>query len=372
MTPLRLGRFVSGCASITLLTALTSTLLPAQSVTWRNRATFYGDNTEFFTPYRVGETILGAQLETWLDVRTGNHTQVLAGVFGDYRYGSDQFADDVKPIISFRYSTDHLSGILGTLENTDRHGYLEPIQATVLELTRPIEYGLQLLMDRRLWELDLYINWQGLNTRDAREIFDYGLLVKVHPAHWLDLEWQNHGLHHGGQLFQAGVPVTNNFVTAVGARVHTHLGSFLGEGSLEAFYLASNGNIDPSPPAGVPGEGHGTYLRAAVHPWNYLELFGIYWAGSDFVSNEGDGNYNSIGSDSSFFRSRRRYGEIGVSRHTTIDGVVNLTAEFRLHRIDDEVSEALFGTKWEYSYRLVVEVPLDVVLKRQQPIANSQ
>lgn len=362
MLSVRLCAGASTCVSLALLLALAVPALSAQDVTWRNRATFYGDNTEFFTPYRVGETILGAQIRTWLDIRPSRHTQVLAGVFGDYRYGSDEFADDVKPIISFRYRTDHLTGVLGTLKNADRHGYLEPLQVTTLELTRPIEYGLQLLMDRRLWDLDLYINWQGLNTSTTREIFDYGLLVQVHPAGWLDLEWQNHGLHHGGQLFQAGVPVSNNFVTAIGARLHEDLGSLLGEGSLAAFYMSSNGNIDPSAPAGRPDEGHGTYLRAELHPWNYLELFGIYWAGRDFLSNEGDNNYNSVGSDPSFYRSRRRYGEIGVSRHTAIDDVVDLTAEFRLHRIDDEESEALFGSKWEYSYRLVVGVPFDVIL----------
>ena len=35
---------------------------PAQELTWKNAATFYVDNTEFFNPYRTGETQLGGQI----------------------------------------------------------------------------------------------------------------------------------------------------------------------------------------------------------------------------------------------------------------------------------------------------------------------
>ena len=31
-----------------------------QTVDWQQPVVFYGDNTEFFTPYREGETLLGA------------------------------------------------------------------------------------------------------------------------------------------------------------------------------------------------------------------------------------------------------------------------------------------------------------------------
>ena len=38
----------------------------AQQFAWKSGAIFYGDNTEFFNPYRTGQTILGAQLQTYL------------------------------------------------------------------------------------------------------------------------------------------------------------------------------------------------------------------------------------------------------------------------------------------------------------------
>ena len=334
----------------------------AQSVDWRTRATFYGDNTEFFTPFRTGETILGAQFSTFLDIQPTRRTRIQAGVFGDLRFGSDEFLDPVKPILSFRYQTPATLGVLGTLETVNRHGYLEPLEVTTLEFTRPIEYGAQLIQRRRYWDMDLFLDWQGLNTPDSREVFNYGLVLRGLPASFLTLEFQFHGLHNGGQLFDAGVPVTNNTNSAIGATLGRRLG-VLGESSLAAFYLSSKGHIDPAFPAGRPDRGHGTYLRGSIAPKGAVEVFGIYWMGRDYHTDEGDPNYNSAGVSDTVYRSRRRYFELGVARRTRIDSRVELDAEFRLHRVDDEVSEALFDSKWEYSYRLVVRVPLDFRVK---------
>ena len=51
----------------------------AQTLTWKSRGTFYGDNTEFFNPYRTGETILGAQMQTWLSAEPGPRTEIVLG-----------------------------------------------------------------------------------------------------------------------------------------------------------------------------------------------------------------------------------------------------------------------------------------------------
>lgn len=349
-----------------LLLAVMAVPANAQSVTWRNLATFYADNTEFFTPFRVGETILGAQVQTFLDIGLSSRSSVRAGVFGDQRYGSDEFFDPVKPIISFRYQTPALLAVLGTLETENRHGYLEPLEVTTLEFTRPIEYGGQLIERHRSWDLDVFLDWQGLNTPTSREIFDYGLVFRGRPVSPLTIEVQLHGLHHGGQLFGAGVPVSNNKVSAIGARLE-HTLPLLGKSSVAGYYVSSKGFINPGLPDSLPDRGHGVYLRAAAQPAGYLEVFTIYWAGKDFHTDEGDRNYNSLGSDDAFYRSRRRYFELGAIRRTRINGPVWLDAEFRFHRTDNEESQALFDSKWEYSYRLVIRAPFDFVLRRARP-----
>jgi len=334
-----------------------------QRVDWRTRATLYGDNTEFFTPYREGETILGGQVWTAARIETSRRTSLLVGAFGDVRWGSDDFLDTEKPILSFRYAAGSSLGVIGTLETERRHGFLDALAVSTLELIRPVEYGLQWIERRRTWDLDIYLNWQKLNTPSQREVFDYGWVARVRPVRQVVLEYQLHGLHHGGQLFDAGVPVTNNGAWAFGITVADTLGP-LGLASLQFFSLRSSGNIDPDAPADRPRKGRGTLVRASLSPVEGVELFGIHWRGRDFVAQEGDPNYGSIGFDSVFYRGKRKYLELGVIRRARIDGVVGLDAEFRLHRIDDLQSQALFDSKWEYSYRLVARVPFGWTLVR--------
>lgn len=345
-----------------LLLALLPGASGAQGVVWKSLVTVYGDNTEFFTPYREGETILGGQFTTAVVLRPARQYAIQAGVFGDVRWGSDEFLDRVKPVLAFRYQTEHSLGVIGTLETTRRHGLLDPLAVSTLELTRPIEYGLQWVERRRHWDVDGFINWQALNTPTQREVFDYGWVLRVRPIRQISLETQLHGLHHGGQLFGAGVPVTNNAGSGFGVTLSDTIPK-LGFGSLQVYRLKSSGNIDPGAPPDRPRRGLGTFVRGGLAPTGNFEFFGIYWKGKDFLSQEGDHNYNSAGWRPDFYRSNRRYLEFGVLRRGHLDGGVELDAEFRFHRIDDEPSIAIQGTSWEYSYRLVVRTPFQFILR---------
>lgn len=348
---------------VTLLLLLRAVPAAAQALTWNTVATLYGDNTEFFTPYRVGETILGGQFRSALRFRTGEHTGFHLGVFGDHRSGSEEFIETVKPLITFQYRTGTSTGTLGTLLPERRRGFLDALEVSTLELTRPIEYGLEWSERRAAWDGDIYVNWQKLNLSGQREVFDYGWIVRVRPLPVLSLESQLHGVHHGGQLFDAGVPVTNNTALGLGAILADSV-RWLGKSSLALYRMQSSGNADPSAPAGRPDKGHGWLLRAAVTPRGWFELFSISWWGRDFLSQEGDNNYNSVGADPSFYRSRRKYWELGLLKRTTIEGEVTLDAELRFHRIDHLKSIALGKSRWEYSYRVVVRAPFAVVVVR--------
>jgi hypothetical protein len=333
----------------------------AQDLTWKNNLTFYLDNTEFFNPYRTGETLLGGQVTSFLSAVLGPRTEVVAGFHGNHESGDSRFLSPFKPILGFRYRTDRSLGVIGTLVTEDRHGYLEPLEGTLLDITRPVEYGVQWRESHAHGGGEVFLNWQHLNTRTSREVFDYGLLLHGDPLRWLRLEVQGHGLHHGGQLYTAGQPVVNNQVLALGGQVHGRL-PVVGASSLRVFQLLSHGDID-SLPGGRPDHGHGTYIRAGFTPGGWLELFAIQWWGRDFVSNEGDANYNSQGSNPSFYHSYRKYQEIGLARVTPIEAGLTLDTELRFHRIDDRRSIAIGTSPWEYSYRVMVRAPFNVRLK---------
>ena len=51
----------------------------AEDIVWHSELTFYGDNTEFdHGPYRIGETILGGQFQTFLSIGLGPQAEVRA------------------------------------------------------------------------------------------------------------------------------------------------------------------------------------------------------------------------------------------------------------------------------------------------------
>lgn len=348
------------------LLALALAPLPAaaQRLDWRVRAVLYGDNTEFFTPYRVGETILGTQLHSWLEAKPGRRTELRLGLYADRRLGSENFTDTLLPIVSFRYRTRHSEGVVGTLETVRRHGLLEPLMVTTRELTRPVESGVQWIETRGRFRGEAWVDWQKLNTLAQRERFELGGTLRLDATDWARVELQHLWSHHGGQLYDAGVPVSNNRVTALGVALrHTFPG--VGASSLAGWQLWSDGHIEPNYPASRPGTGHGTYLRAGVTPRGWVELFGIYWRGRDFVAAAGDNNYNSTGHNADFYRTKRRYIELGVLRRTALPGGGSFDAEVRWHRIDNEQSIAFFNTPWELSYRFVVRAPIDVVVRRR-------
>ena len=313
------------------LLAAAAQAAPAQRITWKNEFLFYVDNTEFFTPYRTGETILGSYFKSCFELGLGDHTRIRAGVFGDHRSGDTKFLDPVKPILAFQWQNDHSQVVLGTLEPRDRHGYLEPLEVTTLEFTRPLEYGGQWVENQDRFHIDAYLNWQHLNTESSREIIDSGFVTWWKASRIARIEGQFHILHHGGQLHDIG-PVTNNIVGGPGVRVEDDLGK-LGKSSISVFYLLSRGPVDMNL-GGTPLNGNGVYVRASVEPLRLVELALIVWRGNNFISQEGDHNYGSIGVRNGFYRANRSYEELAAIKKFKIAGTVEADLESRLNRID--------------------------------------
>lgn len=318
----------------------------AGSAAWKSDFTFYGDNTEFFEPFRTGETILGQQGKSVLEAGLGPTAFVQAGVFADFRSASVNPSVTVKPLLSFEYRKDGTRLVMGALETRDRHGFLEPLEVTTLEFTRPVEYGFQWLEKDPSFSADLFLNWHQLNTPVEPETFDYGGVVKGWPDNPLSLEFQMHGNHVGGQLYY--IAIENNWVYSLGSRWKSSLGA-LGTGELDAFGILSGELKDGT--VGDTRYGGGGYLKASLAPGSGLEFFGIGWQGRDFYSKDGDANYSSYSQDLSYYKADRTYVEIGAKKEFLMEGGASFDAEFRVHFIDQYSA---------YSYRLAVYAPLEI------------
>ena len=81
---------------------LLARIATAQDVDYSLDATaaFYGDNTEFFNPFRDGETIIGAHGFVVGEARTSDRLAIRAGVFGNQRFGTREAFEQWRPVIS--------------------------------------------------------------------------------------------------------------------------------------------------------------------------------------------------------------------------------------------------------------------------------
>lgn len=318
----------------------------------------YADNTEFFNPYRTGETIFGVWAKAYFAASLGGVVEVQAGVFVNERFGSGSSFELVRPVISLRIGTRRGRLILGTLETVRRadgigpdvttlHGLLPPVQIETLAFTRPYENGAQWILETATVRNDLWLSWQKLNTPEHREVLDAGTAGQIHLFGPLWAGAQLHVVHHGGQLYDVG-PVSDSWAFGPGLVASERLG-FFDRASADLYLLFSRDDPDRARPEATTN-GRGLFLRLAGEKDGWRAHL-ILWRASDFVKEEGDANYLSRSADGMTYRSTRNYEELGLTKVFRPAAGVTLEPSVRLHRIERDV---------EYSYRLIAKVAFDI------------
>lgn len=318
----------------------------------------YGDNTEFFNPYRTGETTLGAWIRLSFSARLAENASVTVGAYGNERFGSAHAFEEVRPVISLCVGSERGRLVFGTLETVRRaegvgpdvttpHGLLPPVQIEVYSFTRPYENGLQWILDTGAVKNDLWLNWQQLNTPEHREELEAGTAGRIHLGgpFWAGL--QIHVVHHGGQLHDVG-PVSDSFAYGPGLVIATRV-PLLDTFSAEVYFLSSKDKPDRASPQ-LTTSGHGAFVRLAGEKDGWRTHL-ILWRASSFVKEEGDPNYLSRSEDGTFYRATRNYAELGLAKSLRAARGVELEPSFRLHRTDNDI---------QYSYRLIARVKFDV------------
>lgn len=314
-------------------------------------ATFYGDNTEFFNPFRKGETTLGAHAVVFGEARMSERLAVRLGAFANQRFGSDRCFDDVRPVLALVIGGPQSRLILGTLETGRRaygigpdrsgpHALLPPLQVETLAFDRPWEAGLQWLVHTPRVGHESWLHWQRVANAHRRERFDTGFTTRARVHRAIRIGGDLHFVHEGGQLSSNG-PVADSLAGALGAEVGGPVGA-IDRVSFEAFALGSRFVADRAITSTIRA-GLGTFLRAAVENAGW-RAHALIWRGDDFLTREGDSNYQSIRLDGTPYRSLRDYGEAGVTRLFTLAKDSWLEASLRGHRIENH---------YEYSFRIL-------------------
>jgi len=321
--------------------------------------TFYGDNTEFFNPFRDGETTIGAHAFVVGQARTSDRLAIRAGVFGNQRFGSAHAFEEARPVLTLVIGPPKSRLILGTIDTVRRaqgigpdrsgpHGLLPPLQVETLAFTRPWEAGVQWLFDTARVKHESWVHWQRVATAEQRERIDAGAVsrVKVHRA--IALGGDFFIVHEGGQLTSNG-PVGDSLAGSLGGEVGGPAGA-LDKLSLEAYLIGSR--YDPDRLDGAKTRaGLATFLRLQAEQ-DHWRAHAILFRGDDFITAEGDRNYQSIRMDGRPYRNLRDYGEVGFTRLFPLAKDSWLEASVRGHRVEHD---------YDYSFRIfaVAKLRLD-------------
>ncbi len=347
-------------ALVALTTLLVARGASAQSVdySFEARATFFGDNTEFFNPFRTGQTLIGTNAFVFGEARISPRLAIRGGVFGLQSFGADRSLDQVRPVLSLVIGPPQSRLILGTLETVRRvdgpgpdrtgpHGLLPPIQLETLAFERPWESGMQWIYTTPRLKHDAWINWQRINHHDQREIFDTGYTARIRVSRTIGIRSDVLLVHQGGQLSDQGV-VADSLASAIGLDVGGPVGAF-DRVAFEANVLASRFVPDRATLADSRS-GFGTFLRVSAERSSWRG-HGIIWRGDDFIAREGDPMYQSRFANGVAFRMLRDYSEIGLTRVFALADRSWLEASIRGHHVEQH---------YEYSFRILATARLRI------------
>lgn len=343
-----LGR-VAASTILAVATSAGGTAAAQQHVAARADVLLYGDNTEFRNPFREGETIFGAAARVYADVEVGPRATLSLGVFGNQRFGGDDSFERVRPVVALTLAGSRSAFTFGALPaasagapaGPDRmgpHRLLPPLQRETLAFERAYEPGLRWTYRGGHIEHDMWLEWQRLNTAAHRERFDAGINALLRPRGAISLPLQLHVVHEGGQLFASGA-VADSVAAAAGARVQRPVAH--GVVTLESYGLISRYVPDRAQPA-LSRDGAAYFGRAAIERGGWRGHL-IAWRGRNFIKDEGDANYLSVGRDGARYRGTRDYAEVGAARRFALGPSASLEVSARMHRIE---------RYYEYSYRV--------------------
>ncbi len=343
------------CTALVLLSAAAAAA--QDQVTARADFLFYGDNTEFSNPFRVGDTTLGAAGSAAFIVDFGAHARLHAGIFGNGRFGSPAGVEQWRPVVAFELRTETSRFRFGSLEAPRRpegpgpdrvapHGLLPAMQSEILAFRRPWEAGLEWEYTGSRLRHDVWINWQKLNTPTRREVFDAGARAEVPLAPAVAIGGQAHVVHHGGQQFNGG-PVSDSSMYGAGVILRPPVPD-PGPLTIELYGLRSIHTPDRQHPERTT-KGEAFFGRLA------LELDGwrghlIAWRGCTVLKEAGDPNYLSLRRDGTLYRSVRDYSEAGLTRVFHPAPEAELEVSGRLHHVEGH---------FEYSYRILARVRME-------------
>lgn len=281
--------------------ALENRIRPDSSLTNEVHFNFYNlnfvRNYEYTNDFHDGYTLYGTQLQPQIVYYAHPNLAITAGAFIRKDFGRNGITD-AKPLFSLKYHKRNLTLIFGSLEGGIQHKYIEPLYNFERTLTNPIEYGTQLLVERKKFNLDAWIAWQKMIEKGdaAKEEIVGGLSTETTITEnngWkFSIPAQFLAFHQGGQIdVLKEIPISTVLNGAAGLKLHKEIGTNIKQVYTDN-YIAVYKDLSPDKRRAYEG-GFGVWLNAGVES-KWGSLVASYWKGNNFISIKGMPLYESV------------------------------------------------------------------------------
>lgn len=179
-------------------------------------------NNEYTNVMFDGYTLFGYQLNPQLGYKFSKYFAIEAGVFMAKDFGNKNYTE-ISPTFSLRYMKKHFKMIFGNIDGSLNHQLIEPVYNFERVLNKRMEHGLQLTLDKKHFDVDLWIDWLNMIYRGTseQEKFVVGLntnVLKLEKNKWeFRLPFQATVIHEGGQLdtIEKGVRTDFNYAAGI-------------------------------------------------------------------------------------------------------------------------------------------------------------
>jgi hypothetical protein len=276
---------------------------------------FYFRNYEYYNPVQTGYTPFGSWHQPRIALQPNKWLRMEAGIFLQKDFG-DKKLEKALPVFSIQLQQKNFRMIFGALEGAQSHRLTEPLISYDKVFERPIEEGLQFLLNTKRFSADLWLDWELRQKENANhpEELTGGLAVNyilTNPDKAIQIKIPAAIIlpHTGGQLDTNSSLVSTTYNTSAGIAaewsnpVKTSLFKRLKtELHYTSYTLSRNDPVYPF----LNGDGvlFNFFLQSK---WD-ISFLATYWGGNRFIAPKGNKLIQSISSipGSNYTEPRRR------------------------------------------------------------------
>lgn len=266
-------------------------------------------NNEYFNNIVEGYTLIGYFINPRLTYYPFSKARIEAGVHFLKYSGLDNYTS-ATPIFTFQYSIGRgIDILLGTLYGSLNHRLIEPLYRFEGYMEQNIENGLQLLVNKKHFTTDVWLNWEKyIFTGDPfQEEFTLGtssevLLTDKSKRIGFSLPLQTLVAHKGGQITSSGNETETLVNTVSGFRLDYRTGLLFPERiGLHGYYVVYK---DLSPvKLQRYNDGDALYPNIFIENKNMYLMVG-YWYAKEFIAPGGEPIFQSVSQTYTTYREQ--------------------------------------------------------------------